>query len=450
MRGILYREEEDSETGGYMSRTRSNVNSIALWLLLTAVLCFLVATVQPAHAQVLTTLYSFTGGADGNTPFGSLIKDKAGNLYGTASWGGSEGGNCTYNGGYGTGCGTVFELTRSGSVWSFTLLYSFNGYPDDAANPANEFLAFDKLGNLYGTTYYGGTVPCSGQPGCGTVFKLTPSQNGWTETMLYSFPQGNGAFSPDSGVVVDKVGNLYGTTFHSGTGPGTVYKVTPSGTETVVYAFTGGADGGYPFGGLVLDRKGNLYGTTQYGGTGQNCGGSGCGTVFKIAPDGTETVLYSFAGGNDGQWPWAGVILDKLGNLYGTTWVGGGTGCGGNGCGTVFKLAPDGTETILHSFNSSDGEGVWGGVIFDAKGNLYGTTFVGGAYGEGTVYELTPSGGVWTQTVLHSFDSFAGSDDGAYPHGSLLLKGGILYGTTQAGGANFQGTVFGLNPRKRK
>jgi uncharacterized repeat protein (TIGR03803 family) len=415
--------------------------------LLTAVLGLLVATIQPAQAQTLTTLYSFTGGADGDTPFGSLIKDKAGNLYGTASWGGSEDGNCTYNGGYGTGCGTVFELTRSGSVWSFNLLYGFSGYPDDAANPNHEFLALDKNGNLYGTTYYGGNVVCSGQPGCGTVFELTPAQNGWTETILYSFQEGNDAFSPDSGVVVDKKGNLYGTTFHGGNYlAGTVYKVTSSGTETLLHSFTGGADGGSPFGGVVLDRKGNLYGTTQYGGTSQNCGSTGCGTVFKITPEGIETVLYSFVGGTDGQWPWAGVVLDKQGNLYGTTWVGGGTGCGGYGCGTVFMLTPDGIETVLHSFNSSDGEGVWGGVILDSKGNLYGTTSYGGAYTAGTVYQLTPSGGGWTETLLHSFDW----SDGAFPAGSLVLRAGILYGTTQAGGANSQGTVFGLNPRKKK
>lgn len=430
-----------------MSRARCTVNPIAPWLLLTAILGSFVATIQPAQAQVLSTIYSFTGGADGNTPFGSLIKDKAGNLYGTASWGGIENGNCTYNGGFGTGCGTVFELTRSGPSWSFNVLHAFGGYPDDAANPDHESLAFDKNGNLYGTTYYGGTASCSGQPGCGTVFKLTPSQNGWTENILYSFPQGNSAFSPDSGVVVDKVGNIYGTTFHGGDFfAGTVYKVTSSGTETLLHTFTGGADGGYPYGGLVHGEKGILYGTTQYGGTGQNCGSIGCGTVFKITPDGTETVLYSFAGGTDGQWPWAGVVLDKLGNLYGTTWVGGGTGCGGNGCGTVFMLAPDGTETVLHSFNSSDGEGVWGGVILDAKGNLYGTTSYGGAYNSGTVYELTPSEGGWTETLLHSF----GGSEGGNPAGSLLLRGGILYGTTQTGGAYSQGTVFGLNPRKKK
>jgi len=197
---------------------------------------------------------------------------------------------------------------------------------------------------------------------------------------------------------------------------------------------------------VVLDRKGNLYGTTQYGGTSQNCGSTGCGTVFKITPEGIETVLYSFVGGTDGQWPWAGVVLDKQGNLYGTTWVGGGTGCGGYGCGTVFMLTPDGIETVLHSFNSSDGEGVWGGVILDSKGNLYGTTSYGGAYTAGTVYQLTPSGGGWTETLLHSFDW----SDGAFPAGSLVLRAGILYGTTQAGGANSQGTVFGLNPRKKK
>jgi uncharacterized repeat protein (TIGR03803 family) len=430
-----------------MPRASFSKNSVPLRWPVKAILGLLLATIQPAHAQSFTTIYAFTGGADGSSPFGSLIKDKAGNVYGTASLGGIQSSECTLNG---TGCGTVFELVHTGSSWSFNLLHSFGGYPVDGASPENESLTFDKAGNLYGTTIEGGTGGCD-LDGCGTVFKLTPSENGWTESELYLFPGGNNVSQPDSGLVVDKKGNLYGASFDGGNYfYGAVYQVTAGGTERLVYSFTGKADGGGPFGGLLLDRKGNLYGTTYAGGTaGATCGSSGCGTVFKIAPDGTETVLYSFAGGTDGQSPYAGVIMDKLGNLYGTTWAGGGTACGGLGCGIVFKLAPDGTETILHSFESSEGAGLWGGVILDAKGNLYGTASSGGVSPSccGTVYELTPSGGTWTATVLHSFGD---GTDGNSPHGSLLLKGGILYGTAQLGGAYNQGTVFAINPRKKK
>jgi uncharacterized repeat protein (TIGR03803 family) len=429
-----------------MSRTRFTINSITPWLLLAAVVSLLVATIPPAQAQVLTTIYSFTGGADGSMPFGTLVLDKKGNLYGTAAWGGLMGGNCNYDWGYGIGCGTVFQLTRSGTGWTFNLLHTFGGYPDDAANPFHGALAFDRAGNLYGTTYLGGDVACSGQPGCGTVYKLTPSSTGWTETQAYAFNDVNNAFSPEAGVLIDPQGNFYGTTFHGGNQFGTVYEITSAGTEKALYSFFGKADGGSPFGGLVRDKLGNLYGTGQSGGNLVNCGTGGCGVVFKIAPDGTETVLYSFAGGTDGQWPWAGVKLDAEGNLYGTTWVGGGTGCGGGGCGTVYKVAPDGTETVLYRFSGSDGEGVWGGLIRDGKGNFYGTTSYGGAYGYGTVYKLSPSGGGWKQFVLHSFNPFIGSD-GSDPSGSLVLRGGVLYGTTQGGGSYGHGTVFALNLR---
>jgi uncharacterized repeat protein (TIGR03803 family) len=261
------------------------------------------------------------------------------------------------------------------------------------------------------------------------------------ESVLYYFP-GSGHYGPVTGVVLDKEGNLYGVADDGALGE--VYEVTTSGTEKELYGFTGGADGYGPAGDLIFDKKGNLYDTTAYGGEGQDCY-LGCGTVFKLAPDGTETVLYSFTGGMDGYSPLAGLVLDRKGNLYGTTFSGGGSGCGG-GCGTVFKLAPDGTETVLHRFDDSDGANPRGGLVFDAKGNLYGTTTGGGAYGGGTVFKLTSSGGNWTETVLHSF----GWSDGAGPYGSLLRKGGILYGTTSWGGANNRGTVFALNPEKRK
>jgi uncharacterized repeat protein (TIGR03803 family) len=397
----------------------------------------MIVSANLAQAQTLTTLHSFTGGADGAQPYSTLAQDKQGNLYGTANSGGIQSTYCQVivNG---TGCGTLFKLTPSEGTWSFNVLYGFQGYPEDGSNPDAESLLIDDLGNIYGTTAFGGDVLNCDNFGCGTVFTLTPDG---IETVLYNFHfAGADAFWPFSGVVLGKNGNLYGTTFHGGPyQSGTVYEVTPSGTETVFYNFTGKTDGGDPFDALVLDDNGNLYGTTQYGGAHTNCAG-GCGTVFKLAPDGTETVLYSFAGGSDGS-PWGGLVRDNEGNLYGTTWVGG-SGCGGAGCGTVFELNPTGTKTVLHSFNGSDGASPRSELILDGNGNLYGTTYGGGAYSAGAVFELTPTtGGQWTETLLHSFSG--NQSDGSYPGGGLLLgDNGKLYGTTQTGGAYGLGTVF--------
>jgi uncharacterized repeat protein (TIGR03803 family) len=410
------------------------------FLRLSAILWLMIVSAAVTQAQTLKTLYNFTGGADGAQPFSTLVEDRHGKLYGTAWSGGIQNPNCIVNG---IGCGTLFELTpsTSGVGWSFNVLYSFRGYPDDGSNPDAESLVFDRQGNIYGTTVFGGDLLDCDNDGCGILFKLTPDG---TETVLHNFHEAAAdAIMPFSGVIIGRNGSLFGATFHGGTyRTGTVYEVTSSGTEKVLYNFTQqGTDGEEPFGALVLDKHGNLYGTTQYGGANQGCA-SGCGTVFRLAPDGTETVLYSFAGGADGFWPYAGLTMDKKGNLYGTTWVGGGSGCGGLGCGTVFKLAPDGTETVLHSFSALDGAGPHAGVILDAKGNLYGTTSYGGSDctgpGCGVVFKLAPDG---TETVLHRFDY----SDGAYPYGGVVLsKKGSLYGTTQAGGANNQGTIFEL------
>ncbi len=433
-----------------MVETHFRMKRYGVCLLAAALLGPLVAAVQLAQAQTLTTLYNFTGGADGGSPFSTLVKDKQGNLYGTTFAGGNVQGNCNYDFNNGTGCGTVFELTPSGKNWSYRVIYSFQGYPNDGGNPQYEPLVFDKSGNLYGTTILGGDLTClPGPPGCGTVFELTPSENGWTDTLLYKFTwvDNDGAF-PSPGLVFDKKGNLYGTTFNGGAhGYGAVYQITPSGTRNEIYGFMNQANGGGPYGGVVLDKKGNLYGATSSGGS-TECSG-GCGTVFKIAPDGTETVLYSFTGGSDGIWPWGGVTLDKYGNIYGTTSEGGNTECGGVGCGTVFKIAPDGTETILHRFtysqdNYSEGASPRSSLVLDAKGNLYGTTYLGGSShfgsGCGTVFKIAPDG---TETILHDFNY----SDGFAPWG-LMLKSGTLYGTTESGGAYSWGTVFRLSTNK--
>jgi uncharacterized repeat protein (TIGR03803 family) len=365
----------------------------------------LLITVGGAHAKSTeTTLYSFTGGADGSGPYAGLIEDKSGNLYGTTLFGGAN----SY--------GTVFKVTPSGTE---TVLYSF----DSTVNGVDGFEPYagvieDKSGNLYGTTYLGGAHDG------GTVFELAP--NG-TEKVLYSFTGGADGLSPFAGLIRKK-GKLYGTTVEGGAhGDGTVFEVTPGGKEKVLHSFTGGADGAYPEAGVIMDKTGNLYGTTPSGGAG------GLGTVFEVAPDGTETVLHSFTGSPDGKGPGAGLIMDKKGQLYGTTVFG-----GANNQGTVFELAPDGTETVLYSFTGgADGGLPQAGLIMDKKGSLYGTTEGGGnpAYNGGTVFELAPDG---TETVLYSFTVGA---DGGLPTAGLIEKAGNLYGTTQAGGAG-GGTVF--------
>jgi uncharacterized repeat protein (TIGR03803 family) len=217
-----------------------------------------------------------------------------------------------------------------------------------------------------------------------------------------------------------------------------------AGAVKILYAFKGGNDGDDPWSKVISDNQGNLYGTTVAGG-GTGCGGQGCGTVFRLAPDGAETLLYAFPGGNDGANAYAGVVLDKQGNLYGTTEAGGGTGCGGPGCGTVFKLAPDGVETVLHAFKGgSDGGNPQTGLLRDKRGNLYGTTYLGGAQNSGTVFRITPGG---TKSVIYAFCAQTNCTDGKAPLSSLIAdKAGNLYGTTVYGGNPGAGTVFRIAP----
>jgi uncharacterized repeat protein (TIGR03803 family) len=285
------------------------------------------------------------------------------------------------------------------------------------------------------------------------------------QKVIHSF-KAKGGSCPSSNLIFDVEGNVYGTTFGDGyqtcfDGNGTVFRLSPGAngkwTKTVLYRFSG-KDGANPYAGLTFDISGNLYGTTWIGGGSQACG-SGCGTVFKLSPGAggkwTETVLYSFNGYADGANPYAGLIFDSSGNLYGTTWSG-----GSYGYGNVFKLAPgaDGkwTETVLHNFNGKDGWVIYAGVISDGKGSLYGAAASGGdlshcqGNGCGSVFQLTPgAGGTWTYTVLHYFDG----KDGAGPVGSLAFDAlGNLYGTTQGGGklnlcyGQGCGTVYKLSP----
>jgi uncharacterized repeat protein (TIGR03803 family) len=245
-------------------------------------------------------------------------------------------------------------------------------------------MATDEAGNLYGTTVYGGHG-CE-PSGCGTVFKLAPS--GRYKVLHFFKGAGQDGQSPETGLIRDKEGNLYGSARDGNGGCGSVFKITSKRTYSLLHVFGADPDGCGPASTLTMDAQGNLYGTTSGGGVGY-------GTVFKLAPDGTETILYSFQGGNDGSAPWAGVIFDKAGNLYGATVMGTGNGCLGNtGCGVVFKLTPDRIETVLHAFRGTDGEWPYGTLIADKNGNLYGTTAYGGAttncqIGCGTVFALT-------------------------------------------------------------
>jgi len=385
----------------------------------------LLLTTVVAQAQTLTILHSFSG--NGASPQAGVIRDAVGNLYGTTFYGG--GGNCDGN----SPCGLVFKLTETDD---YTVLHAFAGYPNDGGNPEAAVVR-DSAGNLYGTTSEGGTS------GYGIVFKLDTQGK---LTVLHAFAGVDGEY-PSAGLVRDEAGNLYGTTTKGGSSNhGTVFKLSATGKETVLHSFHGyPKDGSDPIAGLVLDNSGNLYGTTYSGGA------SHYGTVFKLDKVAKETVLYSFTGG-DGAYPTAGLVLDEAGNLYGTTSIGGTGTCNDDlGCGTVFKLDKSRVETVLYSFPGQDGSAeLPGGLLRDAAGNLFGVTFYGGGSacgqgaGCGTVFKLDTTG---TETDLHSFAG--GPTDGLYPAGTLIMdKSGNLYGTTEdGGGGNCRcGTVWKLTP----
>lgn len=389
----------------------------------------IVGMIQSGSAQTFAVLHTFPSfNGDGIYPYSPLWLDANGSLYGTTFQGGNAG-----NGGY----GTVFELSKNGDE---TILFNFDYYSGVGAFPTQPLLRTSE-GALYGTAL-------SGNGGSGVVFKLSPKGD---ETILYSFVGGDNSNPkvPSSGVIMDAAGNLYGATTSGGHSKcnkahqpycGTVYKLDPKGKLTILHSFTGGADGRLPSGNLIMDKAGNLYGVTVYGGD-LSCpimiqDVPGCGVVFKMdAATGKETVLYKFKGGKDGAAPTAGsgLLTDADGNLYGVAQFGGefGQACevGENqddyGCGTIFKLASNGTFTLLHDFNNDGTEGVTpnGGLVSDPSGNLYGTTseasLVEGA--GGTVYKLSSAGKL---TVLYNFGYVS-------PTAGLVRdSSGNLYGPT--------------------
>jgi uncharacterized repeat protein (TIGR03803 family) len=397
-------------------------------LTITVVFALTAALSQSGQAQTWReqVLHSFGNGSDGALPSG-MIFDSAGDLYGTTSLGGTN------------GIGTVFELIPNGHGGRIEqVLFSFHG--PDGVEPSG-CLIFDAAGNLYGTTQSGS------DSSLGTVFELTPAAGGgWTEQVLHNF-NGDG-YIPLAGLVMDAAGNLYGTTEGGDQNHpyGMVFELTPVAgggwTAQVIHDFNRD-DGADPwFGSLILDGAGNLYGTTLQGGA------YNVGVVFELMPTGngnwTEAVLHSFnLDGTDGYSPISSVTLDVAGNLYGATNAG-----GSNGAGTVYKLTPTGdgswTETVLHNFGiGTDGALPSSGLTFDTAGNLYGTTFVGGAPGYGTVFELLPDGsGGWTEQILYSFRN---SPDGTYPDTPLVLdSAGNIYGATHLGGTYGYGTAFEL------
>ncbi len=353
-----------------------------------------------------TVLYTFTGGVDGGSPPAGVIRDSGGNLYGTTEAGGTA------------NKGVVYKFNPSGEE---TVLHSFTGRDGEVPMAG---LFRDKAGNLYGTTESGGF-------GLGVVFK--PDATGQETTLFRFLEEGTQGDMPSSGVVLDSEGNIYGTTFSGGAfggvyGYGVVYKLDAEGHETILHSFTGGADGGYPGGSVILDSSGNLYGTTP-GGT------LGGGVVYKLDPAGNETVLYNFAGGAGGADP-NGLIRDAAGNLYGTTSAG-----GVSNAGLVYELDAAGMETVLYSFpGATNGAAPAGSLTRDSSGNLYGTTSAGGLNGAGTVYRLDPSG---KETLLYSF---TGGTDGADPQSGVIRDAaGNLYGTTFSGGVNGFGVVYKLD-----
>jgi uncharacterized repeat protein (TIGR03803 family) len=312
------------------------------------------------------------------------------------------------------------------------VLYDFlNG--DDGAYPRG-VLVRDPAGNLIGTTYGGGLGGCWPPGGCGVIFEVDATGK---ERILHAFGYGVDGANPAAGLIQDSTGNLYGTTAYGGSlGFGTVFKVSKTGKETVLYSFMPRGDSVTPWASLVRDRSGNLYGTASAGGAFQ------LGTVFRVSRTGKETVLYSFKSPPDGNSPMTGVLLDARDNLYGLTEVGGVlNGCQGYGCGTIFKLDKSGKETQLYRFGGgSDGAEPGGLLTRDSKGNLYGTTVGGGSFGFGTVFKVDKTG---RYRVLHSFTGA----DGAVPTGALVSDGaGNFYGTTVSGGTSASGTVFKLTP----
>jgi uncharacterized repeat protein (TIGR03803 family) len=409
--------------------------------MLAIVFVLAIAASPVMQAQTFQVLHTFAGGLDGGFPF-DLTTDAAGNLYGPASCCGLD-------------YGGVYELQRSGSDWLFNPLYLFDG--NDGTYPQNG-VAFGPDGLLYGTTTNGGT------DGNGVVFSLRPAAGfcrGFfcprTETVLYNFGYSPDAAGPTGDLTFDQAGNIYGVAGNGPEGGGAVYELMPSGNswiERVLYGFpqTDGEQA-HPYSGVIFDNAGNLYGTTVSGGAHNK------GTVFQLVPGNggwTENTLYNFQGGSDGDYPYGGLIFDRAGNIYGTTF-GGGDGGGG----TVFVMTPSNggwTFTTIYSFvatsvcqGGADRGGPLASLVMDAAGSLYASTVCDGAYGLGSAFKLTRSGGTWAYSDLHDFcaEGRDSCSDGYFPSGRLALDAaGNIYGTSWSGGHHYlaEGVAWEITP----
>jgi uncharacterized repeat protein (TIGR03803 family) len=363
---------------------------------------FLLTAILPlAQAQTFSALHQFNSQGDGAFPEGSVVADSSGNIFGTT-----------------TNPSTIFKIDSKGKE---LVLFNING--GNVGDFPTGSLARDAAGNLFG-------IAEGGSGGAGVVYKLSPQGQ---ETILFAFQGGLNTTTPKEpagGVLLGKNGNIFGAAQFGNkrsceNGCGSIFRLDAAGTMHFLHAFTGGTDGANPIGPLVQDAVGNLYGVAQSGGD-HSCpeffeaAGAGCGVVFKIAKNGTFTVLHTFAGGADGAVPQGGLLLDSAGNLFGTAVEG---GIGENG--TIYEIAKDGTYTVIHTFTQAEGQNPNGGLVLDTAGNLFGTAQLGGDLGLGTVFQLNPDGSV---KVLHNFQ---GLDDGAVPLAGLFRdRTGRLLGTT--------------------
>jgi uncharacterized repeat protein (TIGR03803 family) len=390
----------------------------------------------PADAQTYRVLHSFGAPGDGDIPYAGVTFDSRGSLYGATAYGGSSA--CTPY-----GCGVTYKMTPNmDGSWTESVIHPFIG--SDGSRPIGSVVV-DGHGSVYGAAQ-------DGYRGNGAIFRITPVQSGWSYSVINPFLRGGAG--PSSPLTFDSEGNLYGTTIDDGVSGGVfvMYHASLIGSwyEIVLHAFRNGQDGAEPFGGVIFDQAGNLYGTTYAGGSNQN------GTIFELTSNypqfgWTETQLHVFSGpaggGADGSEPLAGLVFDGAGNLYGTTVAG-----GSRGLGTVFRLTrnSDGSwsESILHSFQGgNDGSAPACQLVFDQAGSLYGTTTEGGIANYGTVFKLSPGlVGQWSESILHTF---SGGLDGGLPYAGVTLDGaGNVYGTTQVGGpyGQYGGVVYKIIP----
>jgi len=407
-------------------------------ILAIALIAILTAAAQTGLGQTFSVIHNFTGGSDGANPSTGLTIDADDNIYGT-----------TFARGTGR-YGTVFSLDNDGGGWILSPLYSFAG-GEDGAGPLGR-LVIGPDGILYGSTLAGGGGPCiqsNGYHGCGTVYSLRPPAQApatvifnWDSAILHRFSGSDGSY-PQGELTFDQAGNIYGTTVDGGSeGWGLIYSLTPSGggwTQNILYQAQGNGDGKFPSGGVVFDQSGNLYGVF-----GQN-GPYGYGALFELKPSGSgwaESTIHGFTyHGDDGATPQGGLIFDSAGNLYGTTVH---IPAGG---GSVFEMLPSGgvwSYDFLYGLSGGIDLGPYDKLLMDASGNLYGTTLGDGRYGYGSVFKLTQSDGGWTYTSLHDF---TGGVDGANPMCRLAFDStGNLYGTASSGGTRGLGVAFQITP----